>query len=80
MGHIDSPGRIKPRRDGPWQLLLEYLSIAGVFFFTVNALGGVQWHEAVVMLKSPTGQALLLVFGGVIVLALWMIGRFRDGS
>ena len=65
----------KPR--GPGKLLVEYVSISGSIFFLINALWSSTWKDAARIILDPTGQTVLVGFGAVAVILLWIVGRFR---
>jgi len=62
---------------GPGKLLVEYVSIAGSIFFVVNALWSSTWKDVIRIILDPTGQTVLVGFGAVAVILLWIVGRFR---
>lgn len=79
MGHMEIKHAPKDekRSRGPGKLLVEYVSITGSIFLLVNAGTSMNWREAASMVTNPTGQAVLVLFGGVVVYLLWIVERFR---
>jgi len=79
MGHIEikQPPRDEKQVRGPGKLLVEYVSITGSIFLLVNGATSMHWRDAASMVTSPTGQSVLVLFGGVVVYLLWIVERFR---
>jgi hypothetical protein len=64
------------RHESAVRAAVSYVAAAGSVSFVINLFVNVSWRELVRLASTPNGQAIGVVFGGLIVLVMAASKRF----